>query len=160
VVTLFGEACYSSTLGDPVASGVTPIRLVGRLNEHLVLPDRTDEVISIDLIEVKTISSIALRTFVRFFERNKDKRIELRGCPEVLVRTSELVPEFKEVMRTVLVTSLALRFDCSECAKEIMFELPPVESSLVTNALCDRCEGPLALCGDDGLYRSFISSRG
>ena len=141
-----------------MAGEVTPIRLVGRVNEHLVLPERTSDIISIDLIEVKTISSLALRTIVRFLERNKDKQVEIRGCPEVLVRMSELVPEFKQVMSSVVVTSLALRFDCPECARDIQLELPPLESSLVIDVLCERCGERLALCGDDALYRSFVSS--
>jgi CheY-like chemotaxis protein len=107
----------------------------------------------LDLREVVAVSSRGLLHWLRFVRSMAERKLELVGCPDALVR---LAGEVAGVLEGVVVKTLLVPFECASCANETAVELPTEAALAPPKEKCSTCGGALTFAGDAEQYRAVF----
>jgi anti-anti-sigma regulatory factor/DNA-directed RNA polymerase subunit RPC12/RpoP len=139
--------------------GRTKISLAGAIDELADLDALFDEIppranVSIDLSQVKRISSVGVRVWICFMEKLKQHEMpaELEGCSVVIVRQLNMISQFRG--HGVLRSAYAPYY-CARCNKEQLRLIDlhaDVAAQLHKPMLCPTCGSEIELDEEEALY--------
>lgn len=139
--------------------GRTKISLSGAIDEWADLDALFEEVppgakVSIDLSQVKRISSVGVRVWICFMEKLKqhDMAAELEGCSVVIVRQMNMISQFRG---HGIVRSAYAPYYCATCNKEQLRLIDlgsDVTAQLRKPMQCPTCDSLIELDEEEALY--------
>jgi DNA-directed RNA polymerase subunit RPC12/RpoP/anti-anti-sigma regulatory factor len=139
--------------------GRTKISLAGAIDEFGDLDALFDEIpprskVSIDLSQIKRISSVGVRIWICFMEKlqQHEMEAEIEGCSVVIVRQLNMISQFRG--HGVLRSAYAPYY-CARCNKEQLRLIDlsaDVAAQLHKQMICPTCSSEIELDEEEALY--------
>ena len=113
----------------------------------------------INLMQVKKVDSLGIRSWIRFMESfSTNREIEFEECSPIVVMQINMIPEFSMGAKIISVYG---EFTCPSCEKEQWKRIQPLENhdqavKLLWEQKCTACSEQLELDVDEESYLNFL----
>jgi hypothetical protein len=105
--------------------------------------------ITIDLRDIKSITSHGIRVWTQYLEKMKFYNIELMACSAIFLDSVDMVVKMAPKSDLTTIKSCSFDYYCKHCDKSVSREFPrqdlmPIKLDLLTSGIaCPRCHLPM-----------------